>query len=71
MSTFVYSMASVAIMAGGTVLNALTKDNSQRLPAKKKKDMTKLSRLTKPLIDWVETQHENKELAKQNFTNTD
>lgn len=43
-------MASVAIMAGGTVLNAVTKDNSQRLPAKKKKDVTKLSRLTKPLI---------------------
>ena len=61
MSTFVYSVASVAIMAGGTVLNALTFKvaiilsifflaMTQRLPTKKKKDMTKLSRLTKPLI---------------------
>ena len=32
--------------------------------AKYEKDRTKL-------LDWIETQHENKELAKQNFTNTD
>ena len=45
-------MASVAIKAGGTVLNALAHfllGDDPKSALEEKKDLTKLSRLTKPL----------------------
>ena len=41
-----------------------------KLHLKKKSAMTKLSRRTK-LLDWIATNAQIKEQAKQNFTNTD
>ena len=81
-------MASVAIMAGGAVLNAIAFIRSdhlsrffpmmiQRLPSKKKNALeayqaayAKCEKEGTKLLDWIETQYEIKEQAKQNFMNT-
>ena len=54
---------------------------TQRLPCKKKRirqsfrslpsRLFQIPKKRTKLLDWIETLHERKELAKQNFTNTD
>ena len=87
-------MASIAIMIGGTVLNAaaftggnylakyLAGDDGKAALAEKKTRhdkaleayqaaMEKYIRERTQLLDWIETNREIKDQAKQNFTNTD
>ena len=86
-------MASIAIMAGGAILNAaaftggnylakyLAGDNGQAALAEKTRHdkaleayqsaMAKYTRERTQLLDWIETNREIKDQAKQNFTNTD
>ena len=85
-SKLLYSMASVAIKAVGTVPNAVAFigrndlthlfGDDPKYALEEKKDLTKLSRLTKPLMLKTKKKErsclsKSKELAKQNFINTD
>ncbi|KAL9967380.1 hypothetical protein ACROYT_G025589 [Oculina patagonica] len=86
------TMASVAIMAGGAILNAaafiggnylaraLGGGDDAALKEKERHDKAleayqaayaKYSRDRTKLLDWIETNNEIKQQAKQNFTNTD
>ena len=86
-------MASIAIMIGGAVLNAvaftggnylakyLAGDDGQAALAEKTRHdkaledyqaaMAKYTQERTQLLDWIETNSEIKDQAKQNFTNTD
>ncbi|KAL9961486.1 hypothetical protein ACROYT_G000318 [Oculina patagonica] len=87
-----HTMASVAIMAGGAILNAaafiggnylaraLGGGDDAALKEKERHDKAleayqaayaKYSRDRTKLLDWIETNNEIKQQAKQNFTNTD
>ena len=44
-----------------------TRQSSRSLPSR----LCQIPERSNELLDWIETKHANKELAKQNFTNTD
>ena len=69
-------MASIAIMIGGAVLNATAFTGGNYLAKYIAGDsgqaaMEKYRRERMQLLDWIETNREIKDQAKQNFTNTD
>jgi len=84
-------MATIAVLVGGAVVNAvaLTGSNyiermltgdSGAMAEKKRHDkaleayetaQARYAHERTKLLDWIEVNRENKELAKQNFTNTD
>jgi len=83
-------MASIALMIGGTVINAaaftggnylakyLSGDNAMAEKTRHDKALeayeaaqARYAHERTKLLDWIEVNRENKELAKQNFTNTD
>ena len=93
MSKYLYTMASIAIMAGGAVLNAVTfiggnylarylsRDDPKAAQEEKVRHdkaleayqaaYTKYQKDHTKLLDWIATNDQIKDQAKQNFTYTD